>query len=108
MVGHTGNLEAVIKALEVLDECMERILAKVFEKDYAMIVTADHGNCECMINKDGSVNTAHTTNLVPLSLINYKNYPLKSGKLSNISPTILDILDIKKPIEMEEDSLIIK
>ncbi len=108
MVGHTGNLEAVIKALEVLDQCMEKILNKVLEKDYAMITTADHGNCECMINKDGSINTAHTTNLVPLSLINYNNYPLKSGKLSNISPTILDILDIKKPKEMEEESLIQK
>ena len=73
-----------------------------------MIVTADHGNCECMINDDGSINTAHTTNLVPLALINYKDVKLNPGRLSDISPTILDILDIKKPDEMTGESLIKK
>ncbi len=106
MVGHTGKLEAVIKALEVVDSCMEKILKKIFAKDYAMIVTADHGNCECMINDDGSINTAHTTNLVPLALINYQDVSLNEGRLSDISPTILQILDIKKPIEMTGNSLI--
>ncbi len=108
MIGHTGNLEACIKALEVIDSCMEKILNKVLEKDYAMIVTADHGNCECMINDDGTINTAHTTNLVPLSLINYQVNSLKEGRLADISPTILEILDINKPIEMEGNSLIVK
>ena len=106
MVGHTGNLDAVIKALEVIDSCMEKILAKVLEKDYAMIVTADHGNCECMINDDGSINTAHTTNLVPLALVNYQDVELNPGRLSDISPTILEILDIEKPAQMTGKSLI--
>lgn len=108
MVGHTGNLQAVIKALEVIDNCMSKILSKVIEKDYAMIVTADHGNSECMINPDGSINTAHTTNLVPLALVNYQDVSLKEGRLSDISPTILEILDIKKPLEMTGNSLIKK
>ncbi len=108
MVGHTGNLKAVIKALEVIDSCMSKILSKVLEKDYAMIVTADHGNSECMINPDGSINTAHTTNLVSLALVNYQDVSLKEGRLSDISPTILEILDINKPLEMTGNSLIKK
>ena len=108
MVGHTGNLEACIKAIETIDKCMEKILDKVLAKDYAMIVTADHGNSECMINDDGTINTSHTTNLVPLSLINYPLKSLKEGRLADISPTILEILDIPKPQEMSGESLIIK
>ena len=94
--------------IEAVDKCMEKILAKVFVKDYAMIVTADHGNSECMLNADGSINTAHTTNLVPLSLINYPVQGLKEGRLADISPTILEILNIKKPLEMTGQSLIEK
>ncbi len=106
MVGHTGNLEACIKAIEAIDKCIEKILAKVLEKDYAMIVTADHGNSERMLNDDLTINTSHTTNLVPLALINYQDVALKEGRLSDISPTILEILNIKKPVEMTGESLI--
>ncbi len=108
MVGHTGNLEACKKALEVVSECMGKILESVFEHDYAMIVTADHGNSEHMLNEDGSINTAHTNNLVPLSLINYKDVKLRMGRLADVSPTILEILGIEKPLEMTGESLIIK
>ena len=108
MVGHTGNLKAAIKALEVIDSCMEKILTKVFNNDYAMIVTADHGNCEKMLNEDKTKNTAHTNNLVPLALINMGDVTLKSGRLADISPTLLDILEIKKPKEMTGESLINK
>ncbi len=107
MVGHTGNLEATIKAIETIDNCMEDILKEVLSNDYTMIVTADHGNSECMINPDGSINTAHTTNLVPLSIVNYQeSITLNKGKLSDIAPTILDIMNIEKPVEMTGVSLI--
>ena len=107
MVGHTGSLEATIKAIETIDKCMEDILKEVLAYDYTMIVTADHGNSECMINQDGSINTAHTTNLVPLSIVNYQeSITLNKGKLSDIAPTILDIMNIEKPVEMTGVSLI--
>ena len=107
MVGHTGNLEATIKAIGTIDNCMEDILKEVLTNDYTMIVKADHGNSECMINPDGSINTAHTTNLVPLSIVNYQeSITLNKGKLSDIAPTILDIMNIEKPVEMTGVSLI--
>ena len=106
MVGHTGNLKATIKAIEAVDDCMKSVLEAVLENDYTMIVTADHGNSECMINEDGSVNTAHTNNLVPLALVNYKDVKLNFGKLSDIAPTILKIMNIEKPVEMTGNSLI--
>ena len=74
---------------------------------YTLIITADHGNCEVMENSDGSVNTNHTTNKVPFIILD-KNITLKDGKLANIAPTILDIMKIEKPIEMNSDSLILK
>ena len=95
------------EAIETIDKCMEDILKEVLSNDYTMIVTADHGNSECMINPDGSINTAHTTNLVPLSIVNYQeSITLNKGKLSDIAPTILDIMDIEKPVEMIGVSLI--
>jgi len=106
MVGHTGNLEASLKALEVIDGCMEKILAEAINHDYVLITTADHGNCENMLNPDGTENTSHTSNLVPLSIINL-DVRLKNGRLSDISPTILDIMNIEKPKEMTGNSLII-
>lgn len=108
MVGHTGNLEATIKALETIDSCLEKILPKVFEYDYVMLVTADHGNSEKMLNEDLTPNTSHTNNLVRLSVVNFKNIKLKNGRLSDISPTILDILNLEKPLEMTGESLIIE
>lgn len=109
MVGHTGNLDAAIKAVQTVDECVNDILKEVIDNDYVMLLTADHGNCEKMLNQDGSINTQHTNNLVLLSVINYKNdIKLKSGRLSDISPTILDILGIEKPKLMTGQSLIIK
>ena len=108
MVGHTGNLEATIKSLEVIDSCMKEILDSVINNNYVLITTADHGNSENMLNSDGSPNTAHTNNLVPLSIVNFGDIKLNKGILADISPTILEILDIEKPIEMTGNSLIIK
>jgi len=108
MVGHTGNLEAVIKAVECVDSCMARIYEAVLENNYVMIVTADHGNSECMLNEDESINTNHTTNKVPFAIINYQSVNLKEGKLADISPTILEIMGLNKPVEMLGESLIKK
>ncbi len=107
MVGHTGNLEAAIKACEVLDECLGRLYNKVLEKEGKLIVTADHGNCEYMIDENGDVLTNHTTNKVPF-IITDKSYKLKNGKLGDIAPTMLDILNVEIPKEMTGEILIKK
>jgi len=106
-VGHSGNLDAAIKAVEALDDSLGRLLKETRLDEYTLIITADHGNCEYMIERDGSPNKKHTTNKVPF-IICKNNLELKSGSLSNIAPTILDIMNIEKPLEMEEESLIIK
>ena len=107
MVGHTGNYDAAIKAVETLDKCLKKIIKKVDTKNYTIIITADHGNCEVMINNDGSINTQHTTNLVPFIVLD-KNISLRDGKLGDIASTILDIMDIEIPKEMTGKSLIIR
>ncbi|MDD4547170.1 MAG: 2,3-bisphosphoglycerate-independent phosphoglycerate mutase [Bacilli bacterium] len=105
MVGHTGNFDAAVKAVEVVDECIGKIYNKIKEKNGTLIITADHGNCEYMQDEQGNVITAHTTNKVPFIITN-KNYQLKDGCLGDIAPTILEILNIKKPNEMNRNSLI--
>lgn len=107
MVGHTGNYDAAIKAVETLDKCLTRITSKINLNEYTIIVTADHGNCEVMINKDDSINTQHTTNLVPFIVLD-KNIKLKDGKLGDIAITILDIMNIPIPKEMTGNSLVVK
>ncbi len=101
MVGHTGVFDAAIKAAETVDICMKEIVSEALKKDYCILLTADHGNADTMINKDGSVNTAHTKNLVPLFLIdNNINTPIKKGKLADLAPTILSIMKIDVPETM--------
>ena len=107
MVGHTGNYDAAIKAVEAIDKSLGKIINKVDKDEYTIIVTADHGNCEVMINKDGSINTQHTTNLVPFIVLD-KNIKLKDGKLGDIAITMLDIMGLEIPKEMTGKSLIIK
>ncbi|MBQ8681747.1 MAG: 2,3-bisphosphoglycerate-independent phosphoglycerate mutase [Bacilli bacterium] len=107
MVGHTGNYDAAIKAVETLDICLKKIINKINLNEYTIIVTADHGNCEVMINKDGSVNTQHTTNLVPFIVLD-KNIELKDGKLGDIAVTMLDLMNIEIPKEMTGNSLVVK
>ena len=107
MVGHTGVFEAVKKAVETVDTCVEKVVTKALEKDYTILVTADHGNADFMINEDGSPNTQHSLNLVPLFLISNKNtLKLKSGKLGDIAPTILNIMGLEIPKEMTGDVLV--
>ena len=108
MVGHTGVYEKGIEAVETVDKCIEKLINNINLNEYTIIITADHGNCEQMINDDGTINTAHTTNLVPFIVLD-KNIKLKDkwqGSLSDIAPTILKIMDLEIPKEMTGEVLI--
>ncbi|MEM9284086.1 MAG: 2,3-bisphosphoglycerate-independent phosphoglycerate mutase [Verrucomicrobiota bacterium] len=110
MVGHTGSVPAAIKAVEVVDDCVRRVVEKVLGLGGKLLITADHGNCEVMINPDGSPQTAHTTNLVPLIFAadDADQYELASGKLADIAPTILGLLGLEVPAEMTGTPLLIR
>ena len=111
MVGHTGSLEAAIKAVEAVDECVGKVVKLVEEKEGNLLITADHGNAEQMIDyATGEPHTAHTTNPVPLILVT-KNEKLKlktGGKLADLAPTMLDLMNLEKPEEMTGESLLDK
>jgi 2,3-bisphosphoglycerate-independent phosphoglycerate mutase len=106
MVGHTGVFEAVIKAVETADSCAQQVVEAGVANGYSFIILADHGNSEFMINRDGSANTAHTTNLVPCILIDKDHSSIKDGKLGDVAPTILAIMDITIPEIMTGNVLI--
>lgn len=109
MVGHTGIWEAAIKAVETVDKCVERLVTAGLQNGYTIFLTADHGNSDYMINEDGSPNTAHTLNPVPLFIIdNEWKGSLKPGKLGDIAPTILSLMQLPIPIEMTGEILIDK
>ena len=108
MVGHTGNLEAAIKAIEIVDTCVGRVIEALEEVQGIALITADHGNSEQMIDyTTGEPHTAHTTNDVPLILVG-KQAKLKSGRLADLAPTMLELMGIEKPAEMTGTSLIEK
>ncbi len=108
MVGHTGVMEAAVKAVETVDSCMGLIMDEVAKHpDTVLLVTADHGNADCMFDENGKVNTAHTTNLVPFALCK-DGVSLKDGKLADIAPTILEVMGLEQPKEMTGESLIVK
>ena len=100
MVGHTGIMEAAIKACEVVDVCVKEIVEAALENNYTTIIIADHGNCETMINPDGTPNTAHTTNPVPIILVDKDLKHIQNGVLGDIAPTILELMGIQKPFVM--------
>lgn len=107
MVGHTGIWEAAIKAVETVDKCVEQVVTAALESDYAVFLTADHGNSDYMINEDGSPNTAHTLNPVPLFIIdNEWRGEIKPGKLADIAPTILTMMQLPIPVQMTGEVLI--
>ena len=108
MVGHTGNTDAVVKALEAIDECVQKVVDAVNEVNGTLLITADHGNCEQMIDyKTGEPQTAHTTNPVPLAIVGLpSNKKIKEGRLADLAPTMLDIMGLEKPDEMTGESLI--
>jgi 2,3-bisphosphoglycerate-independent phosphoglycerate mutase len=101
MVGHTGKFEAVIKAVETVDQCVERVVTAALSNDYIVFITADHGNADFMINADGTPNTAHSLNLVPYFIIdNQWHGKVHPGKLGDIAPTLLKLMGYEVPPEM--------
>ena len=108
MVGHTGSMEAAIKACEAVDVCAQHVIEAAIENEYSVLILADHGNCETMYNEDGSPHTAHTTNPVPLILVDSDYKLIKNGILGDVAPTILALLDLEKPDIMTVNKLITK
>ncbi len=106
MVGHTGKLKAAINACEAVDKCLKEIVPIARKKNYSLLIISDHGNCEKMKNDDGSPNTSHTKNPVPIILIDKDYHAIKDGILSNVAPTILKLMNIKKPQVMTEHPII--
>lgn len=99
MVGHTGNFKATVKALETLDDCLKRLFNKIEEKEGTLIIIADHGNSDTMLDSEGRIVTSHSTSLVPFIITN-KNLKVKDGKLADIAPTMLSLLNLPIPKEM--------
>lgn len=107
MVGHTGNLAAAIKAVETVDAELGRIAQAIAKAGGALLVTADHGNCEMMRDPEtGGPHTSHTTNPVPLLLMDGGNVSLAEGRLADIAPTVLELMGLPKPMEMTGASLL--
>lgn len=106
MVGHTGVMSAAIKACETVDQCAGDVIAAGLENGYTTIVIADHGNCDTMVNPDGSPNTAHTTNPVPLILVDKDLKQIKGGVLGDIAPTILKLMGVPQPETMTQKPLV--
>ena len=106
MVGHTGVFEATVKAVEAVDSCVGRVIDAIREMDGVAIITADHGNADKMIDSDGEPFTAHTTNPVPFCVVGYDCELREGGRLADIAPTMLHILNLPKPEEMDGNSII--
>ncbi len=106
MVGHTGIMEAAIKACEAVDACAKKVIDAAVANNYSVLVIADHGNCETMINPDGSPNTAHTTNPVPFILVDKDIKKVNDGVLGDIAPTILELMGVAQPEAMSCHSLL--
>ncbi|RYJ41188.1 2,3-bisphosphoglycerate-independent phosphoglycerate mutase [Flavobacterium beibuense] len=106
MVGHTGVMEAAIRACEAVDACVKQVVEAALENNYTTIIIADHGNCDTMINPDGSPNTAHTTNPVPIILVDKDLKYIKDGILGDIAPTICELMGIPQPEAMTQHSLV--
>ena len=99
-------MEAAVKACEAVDICVKEVIETALKNDYTTIVIADHGNCETMINPDGTPNTAHTTNPVPIILVDPVLKSIKNGVLGDIAPTVLDLMGVQKPEAMTGHSLL--
>jgi 2,3-bisphosphoglycerate-independent phosphoglycerate mutase len=107
MVGHTGSLQAAIKAVETVDAGLGRIAEAIEAMGGALLVTADHGNCELMRDPEtGGPHTAHTTNPVPVLLLGGPDAELRDGRLADVAPTLLALMDLRKPREMTGETLL--
>lgn len=107
MVGHTGVQSAIIKAVETADDCLRKVVEAGLKNDYSFVIIADHGNAELNKNEDGTPNTAHTVNPVPCFVIDETVSEIKSGKLGDIAPTLLHLMNINQPSEMTGESLVV-
>ena len=111
MVGHTGVYEAITEAVEIVDECVSRVVQEGLKKNYSILIIADHGNADYVKNPDGTPNTAHSKNLVPCIWVDQhqkEKYKLNDGILADVAPTILDLMGIDPPDEMTGTSLVIE
>lgn len=106
MVGHTGIISAAVKAVETVDECLGKVIDAILECKGTVLVTADHGNAEEMLTKDGQVITAHSTNPVPFIVIGQGDVSVEDGMLADLAPTMLHLLGLSKPNEMTGKVLI--
>jgi 2,3-bisphosphoglycerate-independent phosphoglycerate mutase len=106
MVGHTGMMDAAIKACEAVDACAKAVIETGLENGYSTLLIADHGNCETMMNPDGSPHTAHTTNPVPMILIDNDLKNIEDGVLGDVAPTILKLMGVAQPKEMTRNALL--
>jgi 2,3-bisphosphoglycerate-independent phosphoglycerate mutase len=106
MVGHTGDMQAAIKACETVDSCASDVITTALDHGYSTLVIADHGNCDTMLNPDGSPNTAHTTNPVPLIVVDKDIKSVNDGVLGDIAPTILKMMGIAQPEMMTRKPLV--
>jgi 2,3-bisphosphoglycerate-independent phosphoglycerate mutase len=106
MVGHTGIFDAIVKAVETTDSCLDRVLEAGLKNGYQFVIIADHGNADKAMNSDGSPHTAHTTNPVPVVVIADKEVKLQDGILADVAPTILNLMEVSQPHEMTGSSLI--
>ena len=107
MVGHTGSLPAAIRAVETVDKGLGRIVEAIRKAGGAVLVTADHGNCETMRDPEtGGPHTAHTTNPVPVMLVGGGDVSLAEGRLADVAPTLLELMDLPKPAQMTGASLL--
>jgi 2,3-bisphosphoglycerate-independent phosphoglycerate mutase len=106
MVGHTGVFTAVVKALETVDTCLRNVVEAGKKHGYSFIIIADHGNADYMVNPDGTPNTAHTTNPVPCILVDDRYTKIQNGRLADIAPTLLKLMEIEAPKEMTGTSLV--
>jgi 2,3-bisphosphoglycerate-independent phosphoglycerate mutase len=107
MVGHTGVIPAAVKAVETADRCLARVVETVDGRGGVCLVTADHGNAELMLNADGSPNTAHTTNQVPLIVTRHGLHVRDGGCLADVAPTVLALLGVDQPGTMTGTSLVV-
>ena len=109
MVGHTGSFDAAVKAVETVDQCIGKVVEAVKAQNGIMLITSDHGNSDQMVDyESGGPYTAHTTNVVPLIMVGKPDAALKKGRLADLAPTILDLMQLEKPAEMTGESLIVK
>jgi len=108
MVGHTGVFEAAVKAVETVDTCVGMVVEATRKMGGVSLITADHGNADKMMNEDGSPFTAHTTNIVPFVIVGKDCTLREGGRLADIAPTMLEVMGIEQPAEMDGQSLIAK